>query len=233
VGESIQGFPAFWKTKILNADSELAASDIDEIVRLLDTKARGHQKTDQAVAFTGVRQGNWSRMFDDLKTKKDIQATMNEIFLEHEEAPLVKLVLRLQKQNNENKNGLTGEKANALNTLLFINDPMRFVASVSLSHRFQLMKIFDLGDPAEFENYGEQVVLSNSSILNGFRQKYGIVSSPRVLSEFLYAANIRAYWQSEDGGKQPVVTEIPEPVSGNQLEFVMETHLEEFLVLIY
>jgi hypothetical protein len=52
-----QIFKRFWKEKILSPNNELKSADTDAVVRLLDTKARGHQKTDEAVAQTGVRQG--------------------------------------------------------------------------------------------------------------------------------------------------------------------------------
>jgi hypothetical protein len=223
-----QVFKSFWKDKILNPNTELTAADTDAIVRLLDTKARGHQKSDAAVAQTGVRQGVWGRLFDDLKNKKDIQRTMDEIFNETDDSTLANLILGLQEQNKNNKNGLTGKRANALNTLLFINNPTRFIASVSLSHRFQIMRAFGLGNPDEFKNYGEQIVLSNRRIIDGFKEKFGTAVSPRTLSEFFYANNFRRYWQQTD--EVPKEPDVDASQEMREIEFAMETHLEDFLI---
>ena len=144
---------------------------------------------------------------------------------------MIGLILRLKNENKNNKNGLTGEKANALNALLFINNPQSYIACVSLSHRSMLMKAFGLGNLDDFTNYGEQIVLSNKRILEGFLAKYGVRASPRTLSEFLYAPNVRAYWQTQESDFKEPLPELAEAAQVvSQLEFVMETHLEEFLI---
>lgn len=233
-----QIFKRFWNEKILNPTSELTVADTDAIIRLLDIKGRGHQRTDEAVANTGIRQGLWERLFDTLKSKQDIQGTLSQIFAETDESKLIGSLDRLAQENKSNKNGLTGKSAVALNALLFVNDPTKFLSMVSLSHRFQVMRAFDLGDPDEFKTYGEQIVLSNQRIIDGFRNKYGIEANPRDLSEFMYTphsghtTNVTIYWQRDE----PVivetvdaeVVEISQDVS--EAEFAMENHLEDFLV---
>jgi Holliday junction resolvase-like predicted endonuclease len=237
-----QAFKRFWDEKILDATSELTVADTDAIIRLLDIKGRGRQRTDVAVANTGIRQGLWERLFDQLKNKKDIQRTLNQIFAEADDSNLVNLINRLVKENERNKNGLTGKSAVALNALLFLNNPTKFLSMVSLSHRFQVMRGFGLGDPGEFKTYGEQIVLSSRRIIDGFRDKYAIEANPRDLSEFLYTphssytTNVKIYWQ---GGEQISA----EPVDDETVnvsreagkvevgaEFALEKHLEDFLV---
>lgn len=233
-----QIFKCFWNDKILNPTSELTVADTDAVIRLLDNKARGRQRTDEAVAATGIYQGLWERLFDTLKSKQDIQRTLNQIFAEADDSKLIGLVDRLEKENKNNKNGLTGKFAVVINALLFINSPLKFLSMVSLSHRFQVMRAFDLGNPAEFKTYGEQIVLSNRRIIDGFRNKYKIEANPRDLSEFLYmpyggyTTNVKLYWQ---GGEQiiidPVVAEVVEvSQEASAVEFAMESHLEQFLV---
>jgi hypothetical protein len=216
--------------------------DTDAIIRLLDTKGRGRQKMDEAVANTGVRQGLWERMFDTLKSKPDIRLTMSQVFAETDDSTLIRLIDRLEKENRNNKNGLTGKSAVALNALLFINNPPKFLSMISLSHRFQVMRAFDLGKPDEYKTYGEKIVLSNRRIIEGFRDKYGIEGNPRDLSEFLYTphsgytTNVKIYWQN---GDQPI-TETAEPeyeVTSDEagepetaVGFALEKHLEDFLV---
>jgi hypothetical protein len=237
-----QIFKRFWNDKILSPTSEMTVDDTDAIIRLLDMKGRGRQKTDEAVANTGVRQGLWERLFDTLKSKQDIRRTMSEIFAEADDSRLIGLIDRLEKENKNNKNGLTGKSAVALNALLFINNPPKFLSMISLSHRFQVMREFDLGNPDEFKTYGEKIVFSNRRIIDGFRDKYGIKTNPRDLSEFLYTphssytTNVKIYWQS---GDEPIA-ETGEPeyeAAGGEagepespVEFALEKHLEDFLI---
>lgn len=237
-----QLFKRFWNDKILSPASELTVDDTDAIIRLLDIKGRGRQRTDEAIANTGIRQGLWERLFDTLKSKQDIRVTMDQIFAETDDSKLVGLIDRLTKENKNNKNGLTGNSAVILNALLFINDPTRFLSVVSLSHRFQIMRAFDLGRPDEFKSYGEQIILSNRRVIDGFRDKYGIETNPRDLSEFFYTphsgytTNVKVYWQRGES----VITEVvaPEVEEASQeadeidfaVEFAMEKHLEDFLV---
>jgi hypothetical protein len=233
-----QIFKRFWSDKILNPKSELTVDDTDAIIRLLDTKARGHQKTDEPVATTGIRQGLWERLFDTLKSRQDIQRTLDQIFAEAIDAKLIGLINRLEQENKSNKNGLTGKSAVMLNALLFINNPTNFVSIVSLSHRFQIMRAFDLGNPDEFKTYGEQIVLSNRKIIDGFRDKYGVEANPRDLSAFMYTPhgghiiNVMTYWQRDEPvNAETAEVEIAEASQdGSEVEFAMENHLEDFLV---
>ena len=138
--EHQKSFHQFWQSKILpntKSSSLSETADYDPIIKLIDSKARGfNRQTDIAVAHVGLRQSMWHRMFNDLVEKKDIKDTLNQIFNTTNAPDLIKLVDRLEKQNEQHKNGLTGKRANALNALLFLNDPNRFISCVSLRHRF-------------------------------------------------------------------------------------------------
>lgn len=239
-----QIFKRFWNDKILNPAYELTVDDTDAIIRLLDTKARGRRKEDEdeAVATTGGSQGRWERLFDSIKNKPDIRQTLDEIFAETDDSKLIGLIDRLEKENKNNKNTLTGGQAVILNVLLFINNPTKFLSVASLGHRSQVMRAFALGNADEFKTYGERIILSNRRIIDSFREKYGIEANPRDLSEFLYTpfngytTNVKIYWQN---GDQPI-TETAEPeyevTSGevgepeSEVEFALEKHLEDFLV---
>src|SRR3990170_2306298 len=133
--EQSNTFREFWRTKILaHGDPLVPERDYDPIIRLLDINARGFRReTDEAVARVGLRQGVWYRIFNDLKEKANIRATLDEIFKSDEEPVLIRLINRLEEENADNKNGLTGKNANALNAILFINNPIIFLSSVSLS----------------------------------------------------------------------------------------------------
>lgn len=239
-------FKEFWNEKILNRKMELSVADTDAIIRLIDTKARDHQKTDVAIAHIGQTQGMWERLFQQLKEKEDIRATLDEIFLTTDDTKLIELINRLKKQNEKNKNGLTGDAAVVLNALLFINAPDRFITLVSLKHRSHLMKVFDLGVFDQYKSYGEKIVKSNSDIINGFREKYGLErATPRALSIFLYSPatqsstpeykntpGARKLWSDgpEEIYEQQEIDEREQIEYGQEPEFGLEKHLEDFLL---
>lgn len=239
-------FKEFWNEKILNEKTELLVADTDAIIRLIDTKARGHQKTDVAIAHPGQPQGIWERLFQELKEKEDIRGTLDEIFRTSDDAQLIELINKLKKQNEKNKNGLTGDSAVILNALLFINAPDRFITLVSLKHRSQLMKTFDLGIFDRYKSYGEKIVKSNSDIINAFREKYGLErATPRALSIFLYSPasqsstpeysvnmpGARNLWSGEpEEIYEQQAIEKEEGESIQKPEFSLEKHLEDFLL---
>jgi hypothetical protein len=105
--------------------------------------------------------------------------------------------------NEGNGNGINGKNANAINALLFLNNPEKFVSSVSLAHRGQIMKVFGLGNIDAYVTTGEKIVYSNKVIQEGFRDIYGINTASRALSVFLYSpwgpytAPVKPLWYSE------------------------------------
>jgi hypothetical protein len=167
-----------------------------DVIRILDTSGRGHQDEDESVARTGGRQGQplWERLFDDLKNKKNIQTTMDQIFEQTQDSGLVSLINCLEGDKKRNGSGLTGRSAVAINALLFVNNPAKFLKIVSLSHRFKIMRAFELGNPDDFKTYGQEIVLSNRRIIDGFKEKYGIDAEPLALTEFLYTRSKRRGW---------------------------------------
>ena len=122
-----QIFKRFWNEKILNPTSELTVDDTDAIIRLLDTKGRGRQRTDESVAMTGIYQGMWERLFDTLRSKQDIQRTMNQVFAEADDSKLIGLINRLEKENKNNKDNIKHKRFCDLwnNKLLKIYRPLQ------------------------------------------------------------------------------------------------------------
>ncbi len=226
-------FGEFWKTKILTYGKTLISEgDYDAIIRLIDVRARGFNgETDEAVAHVGLYQGIWYRIFNDLKEKNNIRTTLDKIFKSDEERVLIEMVTRLEKENEDNRNGLTGKNANALNALLFINKPDNFLSSVSLSHRFQIIEAFGFGDPNAYKTYGEKVIKSNRDIIIGFKEKLGITASPRTISMFIYLVPaVKSFWKKEIEGEKKEVVEEEQRLSASESDFAIEKHLEEFLV---
>lgn len=183
-----QIFKNFWSSQILNENNELLIpTDTDPIIRILDTKAKGHQDSDEAVAHLGLpgAQDRLENLFGTLKKQKTICETLNEIFQTTDDDRLVNLINKL-KQENKNIDDLTGESAVILNAFLFINNPEKFTCIVSLKHRSKVMGTFGLGFIEQYKSYGEKIIKSNNDIINGFNEKYGIRTTPRALTEFLY-----------------------------------------------
>lgn len=230
--EHSKTFREFWNLKIMNKKSgKLSGADYDPIIRLLDIKGRGFRKeTDEAVARVGLTMGTWYRIFNDLKAQESIRTTLNKIFVSDEDRVLIDLINRLEKENEKNKNGLTGKNASALSALLFSNNPERFISSVSLPQRFQIIKTFGLSQPEAYKSYGEKIIRSNRDIINSFRVKFSIDSEPRTISRFFYLPEVKSLWRKKDKDEEDDQGVGDDEVSNIQSDFVIEKHLEDFLI---
>jgi hypothetical protein len=206
-----QTFKRFWKEKILNPTYELIPDDTNPIIKMLDTCGGGYQDGVESVARTNWRkpQYRWGCLFEDLKSNKIIQRTVDQTFDETDDNRLIGLINSLANENKQ-KNYLTAKSAIAINALLFINNPSRVLKIVSLDHRFQIMRTFDLGDRRECKSYGQEIIFSNRQIIDGFKEKYGIDTEPMALTEFLYSptcwgrtypTHIRPMWDTHPSSK--------------------------------
>lgn len=183
-----QIFKGFWKEKIINPTSKLIPDDTNPIIKMLDICGGSYQEGVESVARTNWRkpQYRWECLFEDLKNNKILQQTLDQTFDETNDTSLIGLINSLAKENKK-KNYLTAKSAIAINALLFINNPSKVLKIVSLDHRFQIMRAFDLGDHREFKSYGQEIILSNRRIIDGFKEKYAIDTEPMALTEFLYS----------------------------------------------
>lgn len=243
-------FQEFWKDKILGS-AELTEEAMDKIILMLDSKARGaaefHEAGGDEVATTSIRQGMWYRAFNSIKKGKQLQELLNKIFETTDEVSLIGLVNELKKINEGLGNGLTGSNSNILSAFLFINNPKDYTSWVSLKHRISIIEKFDFGS-TEYESWGASVVRSHRQILDGFREKFGVTGSARTVSVFLWAVPpIMTYWGSaywgpsvehaeimkdniEDGGEVEGQDTSTELTRLDKNSFVLEKHLEDFLV---
>ncbi|MCK6619692.1 MAG: DUF1016 family protein [Calditrichaceae bacterium] len=225
-------FKSFWNEKIVQG-KELSEAEIDPIVRMIDIKAKGfNKKTDEAAALVGLRQGVWYRIFKDLKIKTNIRDILNQIFNTDQDQKLIDLINSLAKENQTYKNGLTGANATALNALLFINNPGKYISSVSLRHRIQIINSFNLGSIEAYKDYGEKIIISNNAIVNGISNLINQQVSPRTISNFLYSDQIKSKWKKEleQVDEDEDITD-EERLSEENYHFVIEKHLEDFLVV--
>ncbi|MCL4257292.1 MAG: DUF1016 family protein [Anaerolineales bacterium] len=223
-------FHLFWEEKILGNEEVIAEADYDPIIKLIDVKARGFNAAeDEAIARVNLPQGTWYRIFNDLKSNKELRTTLDKIFKSQEEAEQIELINKLEEINQRNKNGLTGEKAAALNALIFLNDPHNHLSCVSLTDRLQVIDKFNLPNSGPYASYGEKIVLSTKDILQGFRAIYGIDAWPRLLSIFLYSEFGLPIWKPfQDEGEVIALPDVHLETEEN--EFALEKHLEDFLI---
>lgn len=197
-------FHDFWLKKIMAPEYELTRKDTDDLMRILDSKARGHQPGDQVVARIGIYQSQWEQFFSDLKKHEALRVSLDNIFKSRDNSQLASLIDKAREVNQDNNNGLNGDGANMLNALLFINNPTQFLSVLSLHHRSWIIETFGLGDVSSYSTIGEKIVKSNEIIINGFRDKYGLNTEPRVLSTFLYtphsaySSRVKRLWYKDD-----------------------------------
>lgn len=222
-------FQNFWNGKIFGEEDAIPETDYDPIIKLIDVKARGFNRaTDEAIARVTLPQGTWYRIFNDLKSQKEIRTILDKIFKTGEESSRIDLVNQLDQANKKNKNGLSGEKAAALNALLFLNDPFTNLSCVSIADRLEVISAFGLSGEVPYNSYGEKVVLSNRDVIQGFKTTYGIDTWPRLLSNFLYSDLGLPLWKRFKAEAEEISLEVAE--NGTENEFALEKHLEDFLV---
>ncbi|MCW5875662.1 MAG: DUF1016 family protein [Anaerolineales bacterium] len=221
-------FQDFWRTTIQGNEGTSPENDYDPIIKLIDIRARGfNQQTDEAIARINLPQGTWYRIFNDLRKEKDLRDILDQAFNSSDESELIGLINQLHETNEKNKNGLTGEKAAALNALLFLNSPTTYLSSVSLTDRSQILEKFQLPHE-EYTSYGEKVILSNRDIILGFQNVYHIDVWPRLLSNFFYEPTIQTFWRSSQ--TLALDTSLLSIERESESEFALEKHLEDFLV---
>lgn len=230
-------FRDFWSAKILNEKyPALTDVEIDEIVLILDSHAKGHTKGMIAVAKTMRPQGVWRRLFREIQSRKKLKDSLSGILNATDEVKQAELINGLYTLNKDQKNSLTGQSGVMINAMLFAYNPHRYVSVVSLKHRRSIIERLQLPSDVNFEqdSPGAKIVKSNAAIINGFR-KAGIDASPYLVSLFLYR-KLKAEWQpqgepepepGEDVGEdEPSGEESAESKSS----FYMEKELENFLI---
>ncbi len=193
--ENSRKFREFWKNKILSEQlKELDSKDVDEIIKILDTKARGHTKEDESVARVMIPQGVWEKMFKEINENPEIKSLLHQIFVE--EIEITTLINKLYEINENRKNSLTGKSANALNAMNFAFNPDKYLSVVSLNDRERIIEYFEIPNGPNFETSspGEKISLSNEAIIKWFKSVLGINVTPRTICDFLYIS-LKSYWR--------------------------------------
>ena len=233
-------FRNFWINKIMNPNyGELIDSELDEIIRYLDSHARGNTPETEATAAAMISQGMWRRMFNDIHGDKKLRETMDRLFNEKDDGNKIDSINRIYRLNEGRKNSLTGTAGNAINAMLFVHDPVNQISAISLNHRRKIVEFFNIENGPDFDNddQGTKMIVSNRAIIEHFR-KMGISNSGRTVSLFIYSPLIKDAWSKGQVDEPPVKT-APEQVPAKSYEkesnqdlalFYMESQLEDFLI---
>lgn len=225
-------FRNFWRTKIMNPSyPALTDSEIDEAVLILDKNAKGSTKESIAVARVMIPQGVWRRLFKEIQSNKNLKELLNSIFVETNDKNQIELTDKLYKLNKGQKNSLTGKSGNAINTMLFAFEPKKYLAIISLNDRKKVIDHFQIKSDLNFEkdSPGLQIVVSNKSILDGFKENK-IETSPYILSKFLYK-KMKEEWKPSEQTEEEISEETEdEAYSDSESTFYMEKELENFII---
>jgi hypothetical protein len=237
--EQSEVFRRFWTERIIAKGPQLDDAEIDRIVRILDRNGKGNTKGVQAVAKAMVAQGAWRRLFKEIQEHAKLHDTLDQIFHAKDDKIKIGLIDKLWEINEGHKNNLTSQSGIVINAMLFAYAPTEHLSAISLKDRFALLDYFglDKGKKISSGTPGHKVVLSNTVLINAFRQM-GLTASLRAINEFLYLSPFKAYWKPD----QPVrekFKEIPTEEMVEQAEeahdddpsrFSMESELENFLI---
>lgn len=224
-------FRDFWKTKIMDKYPPLTDAEIDEVVLIFDKNAKGSTKDTIAIARIMISQGVWRRLFKEIQKNKTLKDSINSILTEEDENKQIDHINELYKLNEGQKNSLTGKSGNAINTMLFAYDPVKYLAVISVNDRKKIIDYFHLDCSIDFEkdSPGEKIVLSNKAILEGFKN-YCKQISPYNLSKFFYR-KLKDEWKPS-GNREEEITEelVDEENLASQSTFYMEKELENFII---
>lgn len=201
-------FVSFWNNRILRKQtSKLSDQEIDEVVKILDKHGRGNRETDESVARVMIPQGAWNNMFNEIKEDEKLSKLIDEIFKEQNQENKAKLIDTLYKNNEGNKNYLTGPTGNAINTFLAAYAPFENLSIVSLKDRIKLMEFLKIPQLRNYITFstGKKISQSNSDIVQAFRD-IGIMNNARTISVFCYSPIFKSKWKTE-GGIETLIAE--------------------------
>jgi len=185
-------FRKFWQDKILSEKGDLSEEEMQPVIRILDSRAKGIKGSgiEPACLPGGITQNRWYRLFRDLKNDDKLKSLMDKLFNAESDGEEIKIINEIYESYN---NTLTHKTANILNDLLFVYDPNRHISVVSLNHRYMIIDAFGLGNSEELRtlSYGEQVIQSRNLILS-LKSKLKLDVDNRGLSKAFYRSNPQA-----------------------------------------
>lgn len=215
-----QKFRDFWNTKIVPGNpDDLTDQLLDDIIRILDVKAKGNTKKDEAVANVMIPQGIWKNIFREISSNKQLSNLITNILIENNPQKKAEYIDNLYKLNDGKKNSLTGPSGNAINTLLAAYDPINNLTIISVKDRLAIIKHFAL--PFTFDDeaatIGVRFIETNRIIIEAFNE-LDMNESARTISCFFYHDSVLSFWKkNESSGKEKVKKQVKTKISSPQL----------------
>ncbi|RZI58237.1 MAG: hypothetical protein EOP37_16740 [Rubrivivax sp.] len=193
-------FRTFWIQRIVGGgQGPLTSSDVEPIIRLLDSKGRGNTKGSQSVGQTHVAQGAWEKLLNILRTTLPLQMLLNDAMHERKPSRRESLIDQIYRVNEGSKNRLTGPKGTTVSALLAASNAMENLSVLSLSDRDKILKFLGVADSHNpirslQTSMGVKIVHSNEIILETAK-KLGLTGSARTLSCFFYDEAVKPRWR--------------------------------------
>lgn len=224
-------FRDFWNNKVIPGNpDDLTDQILDDVIRILDTRAKGNTKKDEAVANVMIPQGVWRNLFREICSNNKLSSIITHILIEENPQKKAEYIDDLYKLNSGKRNNLTGPSGNAINTMLAAYDPQNNLTIISIKDRIPIIKHFDF--PLTFDNetatIGVRFVETNRIILEAFN-KFHINESARTVSCFFYDSTVQPLWRNNGPsgkGKEKKQVKIkipsPHPDNGKQVWFVCQ-----------
>jgi len=217
-------FKEFWNERIMRPDSaELTESEIDGVVRILDSHGKGNNRHTEAIAAAMIPQGAFRRMFNAIRENSVISEIIGEVLNTTSDKVRAEKIDTLYKTAGKSIGYLTGSSGNAINLLLAAWDPFVNSSIVSLNHRNKFINgLGIIYDPAQF-SLGEQIVKTNTLITEFFKD-LGFRTNSRAISSFAYESDFKDIWN---------VTEEPKKFESNEdLAFrLLKEHADQDTIL--
>ncbi|QRF75612.1 hypothetical protein Thermo_01118 [Thermoplasmatales archaeon] len=183
-------FKEFWSTKILNPENEVTQADLEDVIRILDTKGRGNIDAElKAVASLYLRQNMQEELIRNIKnTPKKIEL-LDQFFKSASDEERINAINELQNFESSNRVAkLTTVYGVFLNAIAYAYDPAEHVNIVSIDKEKRAIDKFEI--PIDFNpdrvSYGELLVKANRVILDFFR-KMGVNAHTYVIGAFVWA----------------------------------------------
>lgn len=204
-----QQFRDFWQDKIMSGSNNLSDEEMQPIIRILDSNAKGIRGSgvEPACKPLGITQNRWYRLFREIKSDNKLRTLVDKLFNSDSDNEKIKLIDEIYESYH---NALTHKTANILNDLLFVYNPDKELSIVSLKHRYQIIDVFGLGDSKELEklSYGKQIVHSRNLII-GMKAKLGLNVDNRVFAKAFYHSTLEAEAINELWAQKEDKEEIP------------------------
>ena len=224
-------FQDFWKDRIMNGKGDLTEQEMNPIICILDSRAKGIRGSgiEPVCMPMGITQKRWYRLFREIKNDDLLKKLLDNLFNSSSKDEQVKIINKIYETYH---NSLTTKSAIIINDMLFAYAPNDNISAVSLNHRYMIMNAFELGDSEKLSSlpYGEKIAETKDLIIS-LKSKLGLEISNRCLSKAFYSDDINVVWR-EPKEKRPKEPKPPKPSkiireSDEQLEFEIPEEEDE------